>query len=40
MWPLVIIVESKSSKQVNMIADHHILIILFRVIMQHYDRPH
>ena len=40
MWPLVIIVESKSCKQINMIADHHILIILFRVIMLDYNRPH
>jgi hypothetical protein len=40
MWPLVIIVESKSSKQIYMIADCHILIILFWVIMLDYDRPH
>jgi hypothetical protein len=39
MWPLVI-VDSKSSKQINMIAHRHILIILFWVIMLDYNRPH
>jgi hypothetical protein len=37
MWPLVI-VDSKSSKQINMMAHCHILIILFRVIMLDYNR--
>jgi len=39
MWPLVI-VDSKSCKQINVIAHRHILIILFRVIMLDYSRPH
>jgi hypothetical protein len=40
MWPLVTIVESKYSKQINMIADRYILIILFWVIMLDYNRLH